>query len=232
MPRQSLVLVGAGTLAQSLSEGLQRSRGYRVAAFLVDERFLPSVSKHLCAPVFPLDLSALRHLPPRRHVAFVAVGPGEMSLSRQRLVDRVRGLGYRLTSIVSDSAVAPKTAIGENVYVAPGAQIALDAKIGDGVFVHENAVIASNAIVEPYAYIGPGALVGSFARIGNRAVLGIGAVVKTSTSVGPASLIGAGCYISRDVPAQSLVVRKADAPVSTFAPSLMAKFLDDSGDAT
>lgn len=226
---ERLILVGAGTFAQSLCRIVRCGRQFRLAGFVVDEEYVKSSSKSLCVPLIPLGAESLAEFSPSRHMAFVAVGPDQMSLTRQILVERVRAMGYRLASIVSEGADVPSELLRENTYVGSGARISQEAEIGEGTVVHENAVISAHASIGPYAYVGPGALVGSYARIGSHTVLGAGSVVKTHTEVGSASLIGAGCYVSRDVPSKSLVIRKGDVPAGTFGSAVLSKLLEGSG---
>jgi carbonic anhydrase/acetyltransferase-like protein (isoleucine patch superfamily) len=82
-------------------------------------------------------------------------------------------------------------------------QIGAHSNVQDGAILHGDP--GQPTILEAYVTVGHRAVVHS-AYIEQGCLIGIGAIVLDGVRVGAGSLIGAGAVVTKDVPAQSLVV--------------------------
>jgi sugar O-acyltransferase (sialic acid O-acetyltransferase NeuD family) len=79
--------------------------------------------------------------------------------------------------ILSFVTISPKTEIGANCSVYPGASILEGVKIGNNVAIHGNSFVGGESVIEDNVYIGPGVTIGSGVHIGKNSVIGAGSLV-------------------------------------------------------
>lgn len=114
--------------------------------------------------------------------------------------------------------IAPNATVIGRVEVAPGASIWYGAvlrgdveriEIGAHTNIQDGAILHGDpgqpTVLEAYVTVGHRAVVHS-AHVERGCLIGIGAVVLDGVRVGAGSMIGAGAIVTKNVPAQSLVV--------------------------
>ncbi len=134
--------------------------------------------------------------------------------------------------ICESAAVGPGTRIWAFAHVLPGAVIGADCNICDHVFIENDVVLGDRVTVkggvhlwdglqaEDDVFIGPNATFTNdrfprsknhdepFLRtwLGHGASIGAGAVILPGLRIGPSAMVGAGSVVTRDVPANAIVV--------------------------
>jgi acetyltransferase EpsM len=137
------------------------------------------------------------------HVAVCALG----TTDRWRLVEEAAEQGLRFATLVHPHArVSSRAVLGEGTFVNAGAVVATRTTIGRHVIVNRGALIGHDVSIGDYVTLGPGANIGGFSRIGDRAQVAIGATVLDHMAIGEGALVGAGSVVTRDVPADVVMV--------------------------
>ena len=130
--------------------------------------------------------------------AFVAVGDNRI---RQKVIRRIRDLGFTLVSAVSHSAlVSPRARVGEGAAIMPGATINVDSQVGDGAIINTGATVDHDCIVGECAHIAPGVNLAGNVKVGEGAFLGIGSCAVPGVAIGAWAMVGAGAAVICDLP--------------------------------
>ncbi len=144
-----------------------------------------------------------------------------------RIADSVVSKGARIeSSVLTEARVGAKTTVGPNAYLRPKSVIGANCKIGDFVEI-KNAQIGDGAKASHLAYIGD-ARVGKDVNIGcgvvfvnydgkgkgqtivgDRAFIGSNSNLVAPVNVDAGAYIAAGSTLTKDVPADALVIARA-----------------------
>lgn len=153
------------------------------------------------------------------------IGPGTT------IVDSQVADGCRVEqSVVEQSVVGPNCRIGPMSHLRPGCELEADvevgnyaemkkAKVGRGVKCHHHSYLGDVTIGER-ANIGAGAITANYngfekfkTEIGAGAFIGTNVNLLAPAKVGDQALVAAGSTVGREIPADALVVERADVTI-------------------
>jgi sugar O-acyltransferase (sialic acid O-acetyltransferase NeuD family) len=199
-----IVGLGAGTHAKSVLEAIRSAGRFEVAA-LVDDDETRAGGELLGFPIVgAVELGRLHGEGVAD--AFVGVAGIADTSPREKVFERLVGVGFALPPIVHASAmVSPWAQLGRGAQVLAGAIVNPGAEIGDGAIVNTGAIIEHDCRIGAHAHVAPGARLAGLASVGESAHVGIGAVLIEGVEVGDGALVGAGAVVIRDVPAGTRV---------------------------
>lgn len=121
---------------------------------------------------------------------FVAVDHQALNYARLELYGRARLLGFRLATLIHQSAViSTQAVIADNVYVGPGTLVASGCKIGSDVMVGAGARLDQKVLIGSHTWIGPGCRLGASVSIGAHTVVGTDVTLASGCQVGRHCLI-------------------------------------------
>lgn len=136
----------------------------------------------------------------------VAIGGshGRDRLAIQRLF-RTRGMA--LPSIVHpDASVCTSATLGPGSQVLAQAVVAADAVVGEACILNHRASVDHECRIGDGAHLAPGATLCGLVTLQENVMVGAGAVVLPRLSIGANSIVGAGAVVTRDVPANTVVI--------------------------
>lgn len=122
--------------------------------------------------------------------------------------------------------IREKVEIGEKAVIMMGAVINIGAVVGEGTMIDMNAVLGGRATVGKNCHIGAGAVLAGVVEppsakpviIEDNVLVGANAVVLESVHIGKGAVVAAGAIVTKDVPANTVVVG---------APARVIKTIDD-----
>ncbi|RLA94465.1 MAG: hypothetical protein DRG83_19700 [Deltaproteobacteria bacterium] len=132
------------------------------------------------------------------HWILLAIGG---NLTRKKIWDRLRSLGYKFAS-----AIHPSAQIGRDVRIGEGTVVMANVVINPSTRVGRNAIINTGATVDhdcdigDFVHISPGAHLAGGVSVGELTHDGIGASVIHGVKIGKKAIIGAGAVVISDVP--------------------------------
>ena len=120
--------------------------------------------------------------------------------NRKSIFERFEALGYKFSTLVSDSAD-----ISVSANLCEGAQVLSGAVIQTGCSVGANAIINTRSSIDHHCSIGrnshiaPGATICGNVRIGDNTFVGAGATVINNIEIGNNCIIGAGVTLKENL---------------------------------
>ena len=194
---EPLVIVGDSSFAEVACEYFAAGKQYEVVGFTVDREFLQR-DQLLGRPVFALDEVTQRH-PPERCTAFVALTYRELNRARARLVAKMRGLGYRLASYVSEHAfVWPNVTIGENCFIFENNVIQPFVTIGENVILWSGNHIGHHTTIGDNVFLASHVVISGHVTVGRNCFFGVNATVADRVAIADDNWIGPNTLIAHD----------------------------------
>lgn len=134
------------------------------------------------------------------------IAVGEPS-ARKLLADRIADNGYKLTTLIDESAVVSETAtIATGCIINAGVIVSSKVRLDENCMVMYQAIIGHDAHVKNNCVICPKATVGGHSIVGERCFLGISSSMKQGVNLGDNVIIGMGSMVFRDVEAENTVI--------------------------
>lgn len=139
-------------------------------------------------------------------VGLVAIG-GSRGRDRIAVQQRFALRGLRQSSLVHPSAsVCASARLGAGTQVLAQAVVAADAWVGEACIVNHRASIDHECKIGQGVHLAPGATLCGLVTLHDNVMVGAGAVVLPRLTVGANTVIGAGTTVTRDLPANVVVV--------------------------
>lgn len=136
----------------------------------------------------------------RGHVFHLAVGGMPKSGVRQKVAERLAGIGLQWATIVHPSAwVSPSAHLGVGVFVGPRAVIHAHARLGDHVIVNSGAIVEHGSVLGYGVNFSPGAICGGGTVVGEWAFCGIGSIIRDHCTIGAGAVIAMGAVVVGNV---------------------------------
>jgi UDP-perosamine 4-acetyltransferase len=188
-----LVVVGAGGHAKVVIDCLRFADWDVVACTDIDT----SPRDCLGVPVVGGDDQLPRLLADGILHAFCALGANGL---RERVGDRLLGLGFEVPAVVGPGAIlSPSASLGRGAALLPGAIVNADCAIGDFAIINTNANVDHDGRIGRSAHIGPGASLAGEVTVGDRTFVATGSAVIPGRRIGSDTLVGAGSVVVRDI---------------------------------
>lgn len=132
--------------------------------------------------------------------AFISIGSiGDTSI-RERLYNKIIGIGFNIPNIIDITAIVSKKAkLGKGIYIGKGTVINIDTTIDDCAIINTGSILEHECKIGKYVHISSNATVCGNSTINDRAHIGAGSVIKQGITIGENSLIGMGSIVTKDI---------------------------------
>ncbi len=222
--KDRIVVVGGGGYAKLIINTLKKLETYEIIGYT---DFVNN-GKILGAEYLGDD-NVLSHIfaKDKNCKAVIAVGNNEVSNTRQKIFNKLKGIGFELPVIISQYAVINEdVSIGEGTVVLEYAMINVSSKIGKCVMIDTCAIVEHDCIVSDFVRLAVGSIIGGGVEVGDGSIIGVGAKVIQQKKIYKNCLIGAGSIIIKDTSEEGtyfgVPARRIETPDET---TRMSKFL-------
>lgn len=199
-----IVIYGINMQAQALYEMITQEQRANVKAFVVDRAYKKQ-DELLSMPVY--EAERIRELfPPEQFKVCLSFGYKNMVLNREEKFKQCKMLGYEIFTFISEHATVYTKHIGEGCNIYPGTTIMPFVEVGEGCFIEAGCTIAHHTQIGAFNFIAPGAHFCGDVKTGKNCFFGGACEVVNSCEIGELSFVAAGAKVSRNIPAQSVVV--------------------------
>jgi UDP-perosamine 4-acetyltransferase len=154
-----------------------------------------------------------------RGVAHAIVALGDNAL-RDRLLQEVAALGFKLGNAVHPRAlVSPTAVLGQGVALMAGAILNAAVALGDGSIVNTGATVDHDGRIGRCVHIAPGSHLAGSVTVEDGALIGVGSIVGRGRPlrIGRAAVVGSGSVVIEDVPDFATVVGNPARPIARRA---------------
>ncbi|MDP1526750.1 MAG: acetyltransferase [Rhodocyclaceae bacterium] len=139
-------------------------------------------------------------------LGLAAIG-GQRGRDRLAIHQLFRSRGIDIPRLIHPTAVVSDSAqIGAGCQVLAQANVAADARLGEACILNHRASVDHECTLGDAVHLAPGATLCGCITVANNVFVGANAVVLPRLSIGADAVIGAGAVVTRDVPANTIVV--------------------------
>ena len=133
--------------------------------------------------------------------AFISVGSIETTVTRRRLYETVKEIGFTVPSLIDASAVVAKGCIiNEGTYIAKSTVVNAGVYLGICSIINTGVIVEHDCLVGDFSHISPGAILCGQVKVGSDTHVGAGSVVRQQIVIGNHTLTGIGSVIVKDLP--------------------------------
>lgn len=205
---RSLVIFGAGDIAQLAHYYFSADSAYRVAAFCVDADYVREDS--FCGlPVVAFQEVVDRYLPDANDL-FVALSYSKLNAVRKEKYLAAKSMGYRLASYVSSHAtVLNEGRIGDNCFILEDNTIQPFVTIGNNVTLWSGNHIGHHSVIRDHTFVASHVVISGGVEIGEQCFLGVNATLRDHIRIGDRCVIGAGTLLLADAEPEGVYIGTA-----------------------
>ena len=190
-----MYVFGAGNFGRETCDAIVES-GAVMSGFLAD--VLPE--REVRAPVTIFDGSPAAHGIP----IVVAIADPE---SRTAVVSRLGSCGWRFGNVLHPRAsLGSGVSFGEGSIVLALSYVSTDARLGRHVHINYGVTFGHDSIAEDFVTVLPNSTIGGGVRLCSVSTVGSGATILPGLNIGERAIVGAGAVVTKDVPADTVVV--------------------------
>jgi sugar O-acyltransferase (sialic acid O-acetyltransferase NeuD family) len=193
---KSIVLFGAGKVAEILLYFFRHHSDYEVVACTADRPFVPGESWQ-GLPTVPFE-EVERLYPPDKHAMFVALGYQELNALRARKCAEAKAKDYTLISYVHPESGLPRDCeYGENCFIMNNVMIHPRVRLGNNVFVWSGAMIGHHSTIGDHCWLTSCANISGVVTVGNNCFFAVNATVAHNVVIGDECFIGANALVTK-----------------------------------
>ena len=190
-----IVLVGGGGHASVLMDILHRQKRDVVCVVSPDAVLSRSIFSDLN---HVKDDKGISHYHPDQVLLVNGLGMGRSSSKRRELNNYFVSLGYKFTSVISQSAyISDYVVLGEGIHILPQVVIQPGVVIGSNTIINTGALIEHDSSVGDFSHIAPRVAVCGDVSIGDDVFIGAGAVIVNGVSIGCKQFVKAGSLVKK-----------------------------------
>lgn len=192
---EKVVIVGYGGHAKSVADSINAAGQYEIAGYTDIENKGGKDIEYLGTDDVLPDLynDGIRN-------AALGLGYLGKSVVRDRIYEKLCGIGFSLPVIIDPSAViASDTMIREGTFVGKKAIVNAGTSIGKMCIINTGAIIEHGNVINDFTHIAVGAVLCGGIRIGSHCLIGANATVLQGLQIGNNTIIGGGSMVLRNV---------------------------------
>ncbi len=200
-----LILVGGGGHCKVLISIIKESSQYNIVGISDKQSKLGKQISGIKINYIDSQLEYL-HKEGLRN-AIVSVGSLGNPISRIKLYNLLKEIGYLLPVIVSNhSIINSSVSIGSGTVVMPGAVVNSGTTIGNNCIINTGSIIDHDCKIGDNVHIAPGVTLSGGVVVGNNSHIGTGASIIQNIIVSSNVVVGAGSVVVRNINESNVIV--------------------------
>jgi sugar O-acyltransferase (sialic acid O-acetyltransferase NeuD family) len=209
-----LAIYGCGGMGRDLLAALDRQR--RQICF-VSDRPDEVGSTVLGAPVYSLDHLCALHVSNDDVSLVIAVSDFS---SRRRIAEVVGAANLPIGSAIAPTAiVGPEVSIGEGAVMCHHSLVTVSTQIGRHFHANTLSSVAHDCVIGDFVTLAPRVCINGNTVVEDDVYIGTGAMLRQGTPdkplrIGKGAVIGMGAVVTKDVPADTVVVGNPARPLA------------------
>ena len=199
-----LLVYGVGSLGEKIFHYNKRDKLFDLVGFIDDKEFLDDSFCGL--PVYSFN-SFQAHFNTDDCVIFVAIGYVRCNYYREKVFNKVKSAGYKLTNYISPNAICfDGVELGENILLCDNVFVGHRSKLEDGVILSVGCTLSHENVVGRFSFISSCVVFGGHAIVENNCFVGLHSTIRDDVVVGSYSIVGSGTNVIKTSPSSSVTV--------------------------
>lgn len=193
-----VIIFGVQDFAQLAKFYLQHDSEHEVAAFSVNERYLPDEKTFEGLPVVAFE-SVEKTYPPSAFKFFAPMSPSRMNKLRESVYHQIKEKGYEMISYISSKAtVFPGAAIGDNCFILEDNTIQPFTSIGNNVVMWSGNHIGHHGVIKDHVSFTSHVVLSGHCVVESFSFFGVNATIRDRIHIAEGSFIAMAAAVTRD----------------------------------
>ena len=193
-----VIIFGVQDFAQLAKFYLEHDSEHEVAAFSVNERYLPEGKTFEGLPVVAFETVAETY-PPADFKFFAPMSPSRMNKLRESVYQQIKAKGYELISYVSSKAtVFPGAAIGDNCFILEDNTIQPFTSIGNNVVLWSGNHIGHHGVIKDHVSFTSHVVLSGHCVVESFSFFGVNATIRDGIHIAEGSFIAMAAAVTKD----------------------------------
>jgi len=203
--KKSLIIFGAGDIAQLAHYYFGIDSEYKTVAFTVDSDYIKDPV--FCGlPVIAFEELALNH-PPDTHALFIALSYSKLNSIRKEKYCAAKESGYELASYISSRAtILNEGMVGQNCFILEDNTVQPFVSIGNNVTLWSGNHIGHHSVIRDHSFVASHVVVSGRVEIGEQCFIGVNATLRDHIKVGDRCVVGAGAILFGDAEPEGVYI--------------------------
>ncbi|NRT73697.1 acetyltransferase [Clostridium beijerinckii] len=195
---EKIVLLGGGGHCSSIIDTIQNSNLYEIVGIIDLKK---NIGQNISGvKVIDSDENLIKYKKVGIENVFISVGSIGNPYNRIKLFNLAKAIGFKIPSIVDNSAIVSKNAkIGYGTFVGKGVIINTGSIIGCSCIVNSGSIIEHDCVIGEFVHISPGSILCGGVKIGKFTHIGANSTVIQYRNIGENTVIGAGSLVLKDI---------------------------------
>ncbi len=205
VPKQPLIIFGSGQIAEVAHFYFEAFSNFTVEAFVVDDEYFtkPVLFSKKCH-----KFSDVINKPSFTQANwFVAISYKRFNLIRQRKVEQLGSLNFKLINFIHPSSkISVDLSEKYNLFILEHNVIQPFVEFGNNIFLWTNNHIGHHSRIGSNTFISSGVVISGSCQIGDNSFFGVNSTIIDNLSIGTRSWIGPGKTITDNLNDKSKII--------------------------
>lgn len=204
MDKKQILLVGGGGHCKSCIEVIESSDEYSIAGIIDAKDKIGEYILDYKIIGCDDDLNTLRN---QFDYALVTVGQIKSSLTRAKIYNKLKTLGYKLPVIIAKSAtVSKRSKIESGTIIMHQALVNANSQIGENCIINSKALVEHDCQIGKHCHISTGVKINGSISIGNQCFIGSNSAFVNNVSICDEVIIGIQSLVTKSITEKGIYV--------------------------
>ncbi|MBO9200141.1 MULTISPECIES: acetyltransferase [Niastella] len=191
-----VIIFGIQDYAELAHYYLTNDSSFEVAAFCVNEKYIPESKSFRGLPVVPFE-DVEHKFPICDYSFFAPMAPKKMNQVREAIYGEVKEKGYNLISYISSKVTMFNNEIGDNCFILENNTLQPFTKIGNNVVLWSGNHIGHHGEIRDHVTFTSHVVMSGHCIIGENSFLGVNATLRDGITLAKGTLVGMASAITK-----------------------------------
>ncbi len=198
-----IIIFGIQDFAELAHYYLENDSEHDVAAFCVNEKYLPEEKTFKGLPIIAFE-NIKKHYPAGEYKFFAPMSPQRMNRIREEIYFAIKARGYELISYISSKATMFENKIGDNCFILENNTIQPFTAIGNNVVMWSGNHIGHHCVIKDHVMFTSHVVLSGHCTVENYCTLGVNATIRDGIIIAEGTFVAMAASIIRNTEAWGL----------------------------
>jgi sugar O-acyltransferase (sialic acid O-acetyltransferase NeuD family) len=198
-----IIIFGIQDFAELAHYYLENDSEHEVAAFCVNEKYLPEEKTFKGLPVIAFE-NIEKLYPAGEYKFFAPMSPQRMNRIREEIYFAIKAKGYQLISYISSKATLFENRIGDNCFILENNTIQPFTTIGNNVVLWSGNHIGHHCVIKDHVMFTSHVVLSGHCTVENYCTLGVNATIRDGIIIAEGTFVAMAASIIRNTEAWGL----------------------------